>query len=228
MHRVAMDRTARPEILIFGAHDWFVRRYAQITELILQAKIDRKREDGDYEEYYELFASNLVPTAHVGLRALMYLVVAYRPNYFDMPLSQLNFVENAIRDIFSSITSLQWKVGDKIMQDMFKVRNMFECIDFESNYSVPKDPKSYVSHPHGMKIEVKNLTFKYNKESDPVLQDINFTIEPGQIVSIVGYNGSGKLLICLLLNSKFRQIDFDSFAHALGEADQRQYSHQRC
>jgi len=131
--------------------------------------------------------------AQVGLRALMYLIVAYQPNYFRMPLSQLNFVESAIRDIFASITSLQWKVGDRVIQDMFKVRNLFECMDFKSSYSIPENPKPYVPHPYGMKIEVKDMTFKYGKESDPVLQDLNFTIERGQIVSIVGYNGSGKL-----------------------------------
>jgi len=193
LYHVANDRTARPELLIFGAHDWFIKRYNLVTELLLKAKEERKRQDGDYNSYHDLLANNLVPMAQVGLRALMYLIVAYQPNYFQMPLSQLNFVEGAIRDIFASITSLQWKVGDRIIQDMFKVRNLFECTDFKSNYSIPKNPKPYVPHPYGMKIEVKNMTFKYGKESDPVLEDINFTIERGQIVSIVGYNGSGKL-----------------------------------
>jgi ABC-type multidrug transport system fused ATPase/permease subunit len=145
---------------------------------------------------YELLAQNLVPMAQVGLRALMYLVVAYKPNYFAMPLSQLNFVENAIREIFSSITSLQWKLGESIIHDMFKVRNLFECADYKSNFSIPEEPKEYISHPKGMKIEVRDVTFKYGKKSDPVLEDINFTIEAGQIVSIVGYNGSGMARRC--------------------------------
>ena len=64
-------------------------------------------------------------------------------------------------------------------------------MDMKSKISVPQNPVPYGSHPYGMKIEVKDLTFRYKKESAPVLKDVNFTIEPGQMVSIVGYNGSG-------------------------------------
>jgi ABC-type multidrug transport system fused ATPase/permease subunit len=195
MKKIAQDRVARPELLIFGAHDWFIRRYNYITDLLLHVKEKRKREERDYSEQYELLSQNFLPLSEVGLRALMYLAVAYQPDYFDMPLSQLNFVENAIQDIFFSITTLQYKIGDRIIQDAFKIRNMFECIDFKSDYSIPENPKPYISHPYGMKIEAKNLTFKYGKKSKPVLQDINFTIEPGQIVSIVGYNGSGTFVL---------------------------------
>jgi ABC-type multidrug transport system fused ATPase/permease subunit len=74
---------------------------------------------------------------------------------------------------------------------MFKIRNLFECIDIKSKVSVPENPAAYKSHPDGMKIQVKDLTFGYGKDTPPVLKNVNFTIEPGQIVSIVGYNGSG-------------------------------------
>jgi ABC-type multidrug transport system fused ATPase/permease subunit len=223
LHQIAMDTVARPELLIFGCHDWFIGRYNRLTELLLQAREDRRREDGHDEDLYELLAQNVVPMAQVGLRALMYLVVAYKPNYFDMPLSQLNFVENAIRDIFASITSLQWKLGESIIHDMFRVRNLFECADYKSNYSIPADPKPYVSNTRGMKIEVKDMTFRYGKKSDPVLEDINFTIEPGQIVSIVGYNGSGKIVI---VAAYYRKIDADSAADAFGKTDKRGYLYQ--
>lgn len=42
------------------------------------------------------------------------------------------------------------------------------------------------------KVEVKNLSFGYNPSLDPVVRDINFTIEPGSRVAIVGSSGCGK------------------------------------
>src|SRR5260370_35386777 len=42
------------------------------------------------------------------------------------------------------------------------------------------------------RIEFRNLTFRYHPASEPVLKDINLTIEAGQTVALVGRTGSGK------------------------------------
>ncbi len=46
-------------------------------------------------------------------------------------------------------------------------------------------------------IEVKNLSFSYGENS--VLENINFTVEKNQMVTIVGPNGGGKTTLLLLL-----------------------------
>ena len=50
---------------------------------------------------------------------------------------------------------------------------------------------------HGL--EVRNLRFQYPGATDDVLQDINFQVRPGEIVSIVGVNGAGKSTLIKLL-----------------------------
>ncbi|RKZ29584.1 ABC transporter ATP-binding protein [bacterium] len=49
------------------------------------------------------------------------------------------------------------------------------------------------------KIEFRNLTFRYNPELPPELQDINFTIQPGEFVGITGRTGSGKSTLIALI-----------------------------
>jgi ATP-binding cassette subfamily B multidrug efflux pump len=49
------------------------------------------------------------------------------------------------------------------------------------------------------RIEFKNVWFAYN-EPDWVLKDINFTIEPGEVVAFVGATGAGKTSITSLIN----------------------------
>ncbi len=48
-------------------------------------------------------------------------------------------------------------------------------------------------------IEFKNVTFYYDKSSEPVLNNINFKVEKGETLAIVGSTGSGKSTIVKLL-----------------------------
>ncbi len=49
------------------------------------------------------------------------------------------------------------------------------------------------------RIEFRNLTFRYHPTSEPVLKDINLTIEAGQTVAFVGRTGSGKSTLVNLI-----------------------------
>jgi ATP-binding cassette subfamily B protein len=49
------------------------------------------------------------------------------------------------------------------------------------------------------RIELRNLTLKYHEMDEPVLSDINLTIEAGQTVALVGRTGSGKSTIANII-----------------------------
>ena len=48
-------------------------------------------------------------------------------------------------------------------------------------------------------IRVENVSFRYPKSSEFVLNDIDIDIEPGSLVALVGRSGSGKTTLCNLL-----------------------------
>src|SRR5712691_1614110 len=50
------------------------------------------------------------------------------------------------------------------------------------------------------RIEFRNLTFRYQPASEPVLKDINLEIEAGQTVAFVGRTGSGKSTLVNLMS----------------------------
>ncbi|MGX7352283.1 energy-coupling factor ABC transporter ATP-binding protein [Enterococcus canis] len=48
-------------------------------------------------------------------------------------------------------------------------------------------------------IEIKNLSFRYNREPDVVLDDINVSVLKGEFVAVIGSNGAGKSTFCNVL-----------------------------
>lgn len=51
-----------------------------------------------------------------------------------------------------------------------------------------------------MIVEVENLSFSFSRKSSPVIQDVSFSIEKGEIVGIVGPSGSGKSTLLRLIS----------------------------
>jgi ATP-binding cassette, subfamily B, bacterial len=52
--------------------------------------------------------------------------------------------------------------------------------------------------PHGS-IRFENVTFRYPGTAVPALQDVSFTIHPGETIAIVGENGAGKTTLVKLI-----------------------------
>ena len=56
-------------------------------------------------------------------------------------------------------------------------------------------------------LEVRNLRFRYPEATEDVLQDINFQVRPGEVISIVGVNGAGKSTLIKLLLGLYQPDD---------------------
>ena len=214
--------TARNELLIFGAKDWIINTYKAAAERVEALKqkgvVVNLRYPGSSTPFV---LTHVVPLLQNGVSALLYLIVAFQPEYFGMSISELTFVQMSVEDLLASISQFQHGVIASLNSDLLKIRNLFECMEMKSAVAARENPAEYKSRPGGMKIEVKNLTFSYYETGPPVLDDVNFTIEPGQIVSVVGYNGSGHFRSHHLLNN--RENNSDSTSHSLRKANKGEY-----
>ena len=57
--------------------------------------------------------------------------------------------------------------------------------------SLTSNPQSPTHNPHPAVVEVENLAYAYSRQ-EPVLQEISFTLNPGDRVALMGATGSGK------------------------------------
>ena len=74
---------------------------------------------------------------------------------------------------------------------------MREIKNFSYSSSIKPSVKKYF-------IEVKNLSFKYENSSKLILDNVSFSVEQGEIISLNGPSGSGKstlikILLCMYM-----------------------------
>jgi ABC-type bacteriocin/lantibiotic exporter with double-glycine peptidase domain len=59
----------------------------------------------------------------------------------------------------------------------------------------------------GVDIAVNDMSFTYRSGHAPVLKDINFNLEPGEKVQVMGINGSGKSTLIKVLSGAYQPFD---------------------
>jgi len=130
----------------------------------------------------------------------------------------LNLIFRPLRVIADKFNVLQ--MGMIASERVFKVLDNKDYLDRQGKLE-PTQTKG--------KVEFENVWFGYNPEQ-PVLKNINFSVEPGQTVAIVGHTGSGKTTIISLLNRMYEinsgkiridnipieQWDLDSLRKSIG------------
>ena len=90
--------------------------------------------------------------------------------------------------------------SNRTLQEM---RTNMERIDDVMEYhdeDIFSTKKEHTYHKLTGKIEIKDMTFGYNKLSKPLIENFNLTINPGESIAIVGDSGCGKSTISKLLS----------------------------
>ncbi|KAG6826168.1 hypothetical protein H0H92_000907 [Tricholoma furcatifolium] len=129
-----------------------------------------------------------------------------------------------------SSQTLRWSLHSVLHQMRYfhrhvsKLKNIYAVTDKLSKTQVGKVPyPTEKSSADGMAFELRDIVFEYpgSKNKSPALKRVSLSIKPGQLVVIVGANGSGKSTIIKLLS---RLYDPTSGTLLVDGAPARDYS----
>jgi ABC-type bacteriocin/lantibiotic exporter with double-glycine peptidase domain len=90
------------------------------------------------------------------------------------------------------------KVSMERVQDVF---NYSTDVEYNAESGM-QNPESYYKLS-GL-VEIKGLTFGYNRLSEPLLEDFSMTLRPGESVAFVGASGCGKSTIAKLVSNLYK------------------------
>lgn len=122
-----------------------------------------------------------------------------------------------IRDFFRPLGSLSDKAG-AFQVAMASAERIFELMDTPETIPDPEHPVP--GERIGGAIAFENVWFAYEKENW-VIKDLSFSIEPGQVLAVVGATGAGKSTIINLIG---RFYDVQRGRVTIGGTDVRDFS----
>jgi len=151
-----------------------------------------------------LFALNGGQAAIIALSMTsMMALAAYQVAHGTMTIGDFVLINAFTMQIFMPLNFLGF-VYREIRSSLANIENLFNLLAKAPKVDSPSDaPLLAISRG---RIEFKQVAFHYRPDR-PILKDINFVIEPGQKVAVVGESGAGKSTLVKLL---FRFYDVSS------------------
>ena len=108
-------------------------------------------------------------------------------------------------------------LGNSVSRAMISMRRIREILDAEPAMTFKDVPDEELVGS----LSFENVTFTYPMDKEPMLKDVSFTIEPGQMVGVVGATGAGKSTLAQLIP---RLFDPQKGAIKIGGKDIREVS----
>ncbi len=134
----------------------------------------------------------------------------------SLTTGQLTSLFSYVMTILSSLMMLSM-VFVQLTQSAASGARIAEVIDEEPDMAAPADPVMEV--PDGG-IDFEDVSFSYKKGGDNALEGINFHIDAGETIGIIGGTGSGKSTLVQLMA---RLYDVSAGAIKVGGIDVRRY-----
>ncbi len=120
----------------------------------------------------------------------------------------------------------------ELQQNSLNIERIRAFMDYKSTVVSPEGAEAVPAEP--AELELRNVTFRYKSDGEPVLKNISLKIKPGEKIALVGYIGAGKTTLTklimrlydisegvILLDGKpIQDYDLESYRSAFGSVFQ--------
>ncbi|MDB9518335.1 ABC transporter ATP-binding protein [Roseofilum reptotaenium CS-1145] len=177
------------ELRLFDLGKLFQRRFNTLRQGIRQQRISLSARRSFAESITQSSATLAVFTAF-ALMADRALTGAITIGSLVMYYQAFQRGQTLLRESLSYLASLY--------ENSLFLSTFYQFLDLTTTIREPSHPVRLPAMIEG-KIEFEQVSFSYPRSQRSVLEDVHFTIEPGETIAIVGENGAGKTTLIKLL-----------------------------
>ena len=165
----------------------------------VEAEFDKRNDDMYQSSFRAQFISGLVMPAMMFLGNVNYVLIAVvgglRVASGSLSLGEVQAFIQYSRSFTQPLTQIAAMVN-VVQSGIASVERVFEILDAEEESPDP-DPDERPATDQG-RVEFHNVSFRYVPEK-PLIDDLSFVAEPGNVVAIVGPTGAGKTTLVNLI-----------------------------
>jgi ATP-binding cassette subfamily B multidrug efflux pump len=178
-------------IRAYGREKAFVARFRQALKRALEASNQSTR----FSTFYTPFMQILMAAV---IAVLLWAGASTTLSAWKISLGTLTAFVLLFKRFFDPITALgeEWQT---VQSALSGAERIFQVLDLPVEKTNPEDAAATI--PVGG-IDVRGVTFGYF-EKQPVLNQVSFTVRPGEHVALVGRTGAGKSSILSLLGGLY-------------------------
>ena len=214
------SKEAAKELKLFGLSQFLTDRYKQLSEKIYRENTALARR--------RLRAGALLSVAGTLGYYAAYAFVVYRTVEGALSVGTLTFLAGAIAGASTNI-QMMFSTFSSIADQALFATDLLEF--FSVNPRVTSKPNALPA-PRPMRdgFEFRRVSFGYPGSRRLVLRDLDFRLEPGERVALIGENGQGKTTVVKLLTRLYdpvggqilldgidlREYDMDSLCREIG------------
>ncbi len=168
----------------FGGEDYERQRFFEAAE-------DNKNKQLRMVKTSAVYTPSLQLVIYSAMAVLMFLVLLLRGDASTGDLVAYITLAGLLPKPIRQLS----EVSSTIQKGVAGAESIFEQLDEAPEVDHGTQERERVSG----RLEVRNLSFQYPGAEKPVLNDISFVAEPGQMVALVGRSGSGKSTLASLI-----------------------------
>ncbi|MBC7813254.1 MAG: ABC transporter ATP-binding protein [Burkholderiales bacterium] len=189
-HYILTGQDYAKEIRLFNLGDMFAARFDAVRDLLRKEQLEITVRRSTWELFVQIgtTAALFGVYAFVANQALVGLITI---GSLVMYFQAAQRAQALLREVLGSLASLY-------EHNLF-LATLYQFLALEPKIARPLARPASIPRPMREGIRFENVGFTYPSSDKKVLENINLTIRPGEVIALVGANGAGKTTLIKLL-----------------------------
>jgi ATP-binding cassette subfamily B protein len=184
----ASDVTAK-EVKLFGLADFLSKRFSKLAHRYYEVNKRLAIRRSVWGSVFHLIGD----LSYYGA----YVLIIFRTVAGSLTLGDLTFLAGSFARLRNQLQTIFSRFS-QITESALYLKDYFDFMDMESKV-LPQSEIAPIPKVIERGFRFENVSFRYPGMEELVLDDISFTLRPGEKLALVGENGAGKTTLIKLL-----------------------------